>query len=158
MTVSHFSFFGFIGSLLLASLCDLVQLPPELAPFRPSFVVLILIYWLMFVPAHVGVCTAWLVGLWVDALRGDVLGVHAMAFAVMSYVVFLLYQRLRVFPLLQQAVIIAVLVALQILITRTLLNVMGRSVSESWYDYWPVFSSAVIWPWCMRVLHRWRRV
>lgn len=158
MNVSYFSFWGFLGSLLVATLCDLVQLPLELSPFRPPFVVLVLIYWLLFVPAHVGVCSAWLVGLWVDALRGDVLGVHATAFAVMGYGVYLLYQRLRVFALLQQTVVISGLVALQVLVTRTLLDWVGRTVNESWYDYLPVLASLIIWPWCMKVLHRWRRV
>ena len=158
MTASNYSFVGFLGSLLLASLCDVVHLPVELAAFRPSFVVLILIYWLLFVPAHVGVCTAWLVGLWVDALRGDVLGVNATAFALLSYVIFLLYQRLRVFPILQQAVVIGVLVAAQMFITRTLLDLVGRSVNESLYHYWPVLTSAIVWPWCLNTLHRWRRV
>ncbi len=158
MSASSYSIFGLLSSLLLASLFDLVQLPSELLPFRPHFVVLILIYWLLFVPAYVGVCSAWLVGLWVDALRGDVLGVHATGFALMGYCVFLLYQRLRVFPIWQQAAVIGLLIAMQMVSTRTLLGLAGRSVSESFGYYWPALTSAFIWPVCANLMHRWRRV
>lgn len=155
---SHpFSLIVLLISLLIASVLDLLHLPTELMPFRPHFTALILIYWLLFVPWRVGVFTAWLVGLWVDALHGNALGIYALAFAIMAYCVYLLHQRVRVFPLWQQAAVVGLLIAVKLLLARTLLGIVD-SVTQSFAYYWPVLTSALIWPWCVLLLHRFRRV
>jgi rod shape-determining protein MreD len=158
MRAVHFSLPIFLLSVLLASVLDLLRLPTELMAFRPHFVTLVLIYWLLFVPTRVGVCAAWLLGLWVDALQGDVLGVHATVFALLSYGVYLLHRRLRVFPMWQQAAVMGFLLVLERIMTSTLLDLIGRSVTASFTYYWPALTSALVWPLCVNVLNRWRRV
>ena len=57
----------FIGATALMT----VPLPDAMTPFRPPWATMALIYWIMMWPRVFGLGTAWLVGLTLDVLQGE---------------------------------------------------------------------------------------
>ena len=92
----------------------LTELPlPELFEWgRPQWAVLVLIYWVAALPHRVGPWYGWWVGLLLDILQGSLLGIHALALALVAAIVKALHQRFRMFPVWQQGLLVLVLVGL----------------------------------------------
>lgn len=53
--------------------------------FRPDWVALVVLYWVIALPHHLNVISAWVVGLIMDILLGSTLGIHALSMAVISW-------------------------------------------------------------------------
>lgn len=140
----------------MALLLTILPLPEWAGPYRPAWVVLVLIYWCMALPTRVGVGVGWLMGLLLDLINGVLLGQHALALAVVAYLATLLHQRIRVFPVWQQALTVLVLVGLSQMLVLWVLGVTG-AVPRSW-DYWlPSLTSMLLWPWVFVILRDVRR-
>jgi len=77
----------------------------------PDFLALVLLYWCIQAPRLVGVGTAWLVGLLMDVADATLFGQHALAYAVLAFAADYFRRRVLRFPLWQQAVQVAVLLA-----------------------------------------------
>jgi len=131
----------FIGAFALA----IVPLPESLEIYRPEWVTLALIYWTMALPARVGVAIGWVIGLLLDVLRDTLLGQYALALALVAFLTLHLHQRLRVFPLWQQAMGVFVLVMLQGLVVIWIKGLIGQSPGL-WAVIAPALASALIWP------------
>ena len=99
-----------VVSFIIALLLTILPLPDWAAPYRPDWVLLVLIYWCMALPERIGVGTGWVMGLLLDVINGVLLGLHALAFSVVAYLAMLLHRRIRVFPLWQQALTVLILV------------------------------------------------
>ena len=70
---------------------------------RPDLALLAVIYWILTSPRIAGLGYAWLSGLFLDVLRGLVLGQHALGFLVVAFLTHRLQLRMRMFPILHQA-------------------------------------------------------
>lgn len=105
-------FILFLSSVLFGMLIAIYPLSPSVSVFRPEWVCLIVIYWALHTPQHVGIGIAWCVGLLLDVLEGAVWGGHAFAFAAVSYICLMSYRRLRSYSLSQQCFWIFVFVGL----------------------------------------------
>ncbi|MEY3661077.1 MAG: hypothetical protein RLZZ169_1903, partial [Pseudomonadota bacterium] len=64
-------------SLVFAGVLAVLPLPGWLELWRPDWVALVLVYWVIALPQRVGLLTAWLVGFLVDVLKGTLLGLNA---------------------------------------------------------------------------------
>lgn len=144
------------GSLILALALSILPLPYWATWFRPEWVVLVLIYWVMAVPHKVSVGFAWLVGLLVDALTGSLLGQHALALTLVAYLTVKIHRQVRMFPLLQQALAVMLLVIIYEL-TLILLKGMLDEVVVPWWYFLSVLTSMLIWPWLYIMLRDVRR-
>ncbi len=106
-----------VASILAALLGSILPLPVWLAPARPDWLALLVIYWVLRTTSGFGIVSAWLIGLLMDVLSGGLLGRHALALAVVAYAASLLRQRLGHYTLAQQSVVVLLLcVADQILV------------------------------------------
>lgn len=133
------------ASIAMALLLMLINVPEWLRWSRPEWVTIVLIYWVIMLPHRVGVLIAATSGLLLDVLEGTVLGEHAFAMVIVSYAAFLLYQRLRMFAVWQQAFIVFVLVGIQQLACHWVENVSG-SPEQNLLFLLPALMSAVFWP------------
>ena len=93
-------------SLIAALLLGLLPLTPALVPFRPYWLALVLAYWVLEEPKHVGLGFAFLVGMLADLAFGNLLGEQALRLAIMTFILQRFRARLRFFPLSQQALAI----------------------------------------------------
>ena len=143
-------------SFVLALALTIVPLPAMLELFRPEWMAMVLIYWCMAVPTRVGVSVGWLVGLMLDVSRDALLGQYALAFALIAFLTLHLHQRLRVFPLWQQALSVGVLIMLECLIVLWIKGLTGQSPGI-WKMMVPAFSSLLFWPIIYLLLRYMRR-
>ncbi|MEX0731034.1 MAG: rod shape-determining protein MreD [Aquisalimonadaceae bacterium] len=145
-----------VGSFLAAYLLTVMPLPDWARAARPEWVALVLIYWCMAVPHRVGVGVAWVAGLGQDALQAGLLGQQALAYAVVAFVVLKLHQRIRVYPLGQQALIVLVLLTLVNLIQMWINGLTGRPTPG--LSYWlPPLVGTFLWPWIFILMRGIRR-
>lgn len=143
-------------SFVLALALTIVPLPAMLELFRPEWLAMVLIYWCMAVPMRVGVSIGWLVGLMLDVSRDALLGQYALAFAVIAFLTLHLHQRLRIFPLWQQALSVGVLITLECLIVLWIKGLTGQSPGI-WKMLVPAFTSLLFWPVIYLLLRYMRR-
>lgn len=145
-----------VVSFLVAALLAVVPLPEWLQWARPEWVALTLLYWCLALPHRVGIFTALLLGVLVDALEGAVLGQNAFSLTVLALCALLVYQRLRVFSLWQQCGVVFVVIGLHQLIGQWVQNLEGAG-ARSLLFLLPALSSALLWPVVLQVLRSVRR-
>ena len=108
----HTSIVSVYLSLLIALLCQLFPWVGQGVIFRPDFVLVVLIYWLLRAPSLCNVGTAWLAGLLVDLATGSLLGQHALSFTVTAFAALSFQRRLVLFNTWQLAAyVMALLIA-----------------------------------------------
>ena len=142
----------FLGAYVLA----VMPLPQWLLWGRPEWVALCLIYWCIALPHRVGAATAIALGIGLDVLEGAALGQNALALSVVAILCLVLYQRLRVFSLWQQAGVVFVLVGINQLVCQWVQN-LERVGAQSLLFLLPAFSSALLWPVVFHFLRELRR-
>lgn len=143
------------GSLVSALILTVLPMPSWAADHRPQWVALTLIYWCLVMPERVGVLTAFGLGILHDVLSGAVLGEHALSLSVVGYLVVELHQRIRPFPLWQQAAAVWLLLLAERLLALWVLGASGQPTPA--LAYWlPTFVGALLWPWLSAVLDRLR--
>jgi rod shape-determining protein MreD len=145
-----------VASFAVAMLMNILPLPELINVFKPDWVALVLVYWVMAMPNRVGVLVGWLVGLFVDVLYGTLFGIHAMTFALVAYLIQMTYHRLRLFPRWKQSINISVVIGIHMLLGVTLRSFVS-SVSVT-YVYWlPLIGVLLFWPWVFVLLRDVRR-
>ena len=143
-------------TFVIALFLTVIPLPEWARYVRPDWVGLVLIYWCMALPERVGVATGWFTGLLVDMLTGSLLGQHALALTVVAYLTLRFHQRLRLFPVWQQAVTILVLLILHQLLALWVSRIIGRP-GVPWFFWMPSVLSMLIWPLVFSMLRGMRR-
>jgi rod shape-determining protein MreD len=142
----------FIAAYVLAVL----PLPTWLQWARPEWVALTLIYWCIALPQRVGIAAALLLGVGLDVLEGSVLGQNAFALVVVAVLAQVLYQRLRVYSLMQQSGVVFILVGINQLICQWVQNLEGVSTVPDLFLL-PAVTSALMWPVILHSLRGVRR-
>lgn len=143
--VRHHGGGAILFTFIVALLLTILPLPEWARILRPDWVGLVLIYWCMAVPERIGVGSGWIAGLLVDLLTGAVLGQHALALTVVAFLTIRFHQRMRLFPLLQQAFTVLVLLVLHQLIALWISRFIGRP-GVPLYFWAPSLIGMLIWP------------
>ena len=143
-------------SLIVAFMLTAMPLPEWAINWRPAWVPIVMIYWCMALPDRVGIGISWMLGLLLDVQQGTVLGQNALAMAVIAYITIKSYQRLRVFPLYQQAMLVFIYIIIFQVIVLWIKVMMGIP-PQTWTFWLPAFTSMVLWPWLFIVLRDVRR-
>jgi len=146
-------FFSFVIAIILA----IVPLPENIVTYRPQWVSLVLIFWCMMLPHRIGVFTGWSIGLFLDVLYGSLLGANALNMAVLAFISYKLQTRLRLFPILQQSLIIFLFIALQQMMLIWIKGISGNIPND--ISYWlPTLTSTLVWPVVAFVLNKVKRI
>jgi rod shape-determining protein MreD len=140
------SLLSLAATLALAS----VPLPEAVAPFRPDWVAVVLLYWSLMAPRHFSLLTAFWMGIALDTLTGALLGQNALALLVVVYLAEKFHLRLRVFPVSQLAFTVLVLLFLYEFVLFWIDGMAGRTVPliERWL---PPLTGTLVWL-CMYAL------
>lgn len=133
------------GSVVIGLLLQLVPLSSTAVLWRPQFVLLIVFYWLFRSPFLHGVMFAWLTGLLLDIFIGELLGRHAIVFALCAYLIRLVQQRLHHFGVFHQAMLVLFMVLVSQLLLHSI-TLIFRAGWEGSLSIAPAITSAIIWP------------
>ncbi|WP_167855897.1 rod shape-determining protein MreD [Natronospirillum operosum] len=134
------------ATLIFAFLLGTFVLPGWMVYVAPEWVLLVLIYWVLAIPYRFGIFSALFIGLVVDVHRGLPLGLNGLAFAVVAFSALALHQRIRIYPPVQQAGMVLLLVGIYLLLKQTLRSMMGIGVGPGVLYLAPALSSALLWP------------
>jgi len=132
-------------TFIIALLLTITPLPDWLRYVRPDWVGLVLIYWCLALPTRVGVGTGWMAGLLVDLLTGSLLGQHALSLTVVAWLTLKFHQRMRLFPVLQQAITVMVLLIVHQLLALWISRIIGRPAAP-WFAWMPAITGMLLWP------------
>lgn len=137
------------GRMLLAALVALVltvlPLPAWLDPLRPAFLVLTVLFWSVNAPRTGGVAFGFFAGLALDVFQGPLLGEHALALALVSYMAVREHQRIRSKPAFQQALMVFGALMVYELVLFAIDGWTGHPVTTPlrWVH---TVTSALVWP------------
>jgi rod shape-determining protein MreD len=136
--------FAPILSLLLALLLSAMPLPGALAPFKPDWVAVTMIYWALAAPPAFGLLAAFIVGLMLDTLSGALLGQHSLGLMLVVYLSQRFRLQLRAFPAMQTMLIVAAMLAVNEFLLLWIDGIAGRTVpiGERWP---PIASGTLLW-------------
>ena len=132
---------------------SLLPLPHLAALLRPSFLVLVVIYWSTMLPRAGGMTLWFVAGLVLDAFQGSVLGEHALALSLVTYLAIRLHLLVRAKPLFEQSLFVfAALMAYEFLLW-VIDGWSGHALSTP-LRWIPTVTGALLWPLVAGVLGR----
>ena len=145
-----------VVSFVAALVLTILPLPDWLQVLWPEWGALVLLYWCLALPERISVGTAWVVGLLLDVLHGSLLGQHALAMTVIAYLTVNLHQRIRLYPLWQQALTVLMLLALYQLLLMWFDGIIGQP-TKPWTYWLPPLTGMLLWPGSFLLLREIRR-
>ena len=147
-------FFAILLSLIFSVILTISTFP--LGSFSPDWTQLFLIYWILAVPLSVGLLSSWMVGLVLDVVLGSTLGINALMYTLISYLVFKIHHIARYITVFQQSIVIIVILVIKftlVLWIDSILSINNYNISL----YWSCLTSALFWPlvfYSLRVIRR----
>ena len=132
-------------SALLALILTVLPLPWWLDVARPACLVLTVLYWSVNAPRAGGLAIGFFAGLMLDVFQGPVLGEHALALSLITYIAVREHQRIRSKPAIQQALIVFPALMLYEVLLFMIDGWTGHPVTSPlrWVH---TVSGALIWP------------
>lgn len=132
------------ASFVVALILAVVPMPAAIAPFRPDWVAVVLLYWSLIAPRRYSLLTAFFMGLALDTLSGALLGQHSLALLTIVYLSERFHLRIRVFPASQLALTVIGLLGLYEFILFWIDGIAGRTVPlmERWA---PLVTGMALW-------------
>ena len=129
---------GFIlTSVVVSLILALIPWGPGARVILPDFVAVVLVYWCMNQPRHVGIAWAFWLGLVLDIADGNVIGQHSLAYCFCCWLVLSRQRRLGNFPLWQQA-----LYVLPVMLSSQVVMVLVRLAIDRVFPAGPISSAA----------------
>jgi rod shape-determining protein MreD len=153
MASTYTFFWLFPISFFFAFVLTVLPLPLAVSAWRPEWSALLLVFWTIHSRERVGIVVAWCLGVFMDVLEGTTFGVNAIAFAVVSYLILSMHQRIKMFPLMQQSVIVFMLIGINLMVVHLINNLTAFPVTGFSYLK-PALTSALLWPFIYSVMQR----
>jgi rod shape-determining protein MreD len=143
----------FILSVLLSLVLTILPLPFWAIWFRPMWICLTIVYWVIETPHQVGLFTAWIIGISLDVLNGTLLGEHALALTFVAYLAAKMERRFRAIPFWQQTFYVLIFLAFYQAFFFVIQGLTGAMIEDARFWLAPIIS-AFIWPWWAMVLRK----
>jgi rod shape-determining protein MreD len=140
-------------TVLAALLLMLLPLPRFLSLLRPPLLSLVILYWSTMAPRAGGILIGFVAGLLLDLLQGTLLGEHALALSLITYLAVRLHLMTRAKPIFEQGLLVLIGLLLQELVLWAIDGWSGHPLS-SWLRWLPCFTGAAIWPVVVGLLGR----
>lgn len=141
---------------IVAFVLEIMPWPVGFQGFRPTWVVLVLLYWAMALPDKVSVGTAFVAGIVWDLVLGSILGIHALVLSIAIYFVTKHHLILRNLSLWLQSL----LVMLYIIVIRFMIFMIELLLNSADFNPQQVAGaviSGVLWPWVFLLMRQIRR-
>ena len=147
--------FAIVISIVIASILTVYPWSYAVAGWRPAFMVLITLFWVLCHPTWCGVWFSFTIGLFTDLLLGAPLGMNAFSFVVICFFsrYFIRERRVLTFGNLWIIVTLALLTHLVILLLAQAMMGVHFSIARHWQ---PLLGSILFWPIQYYLLRKWR--
>ena len=130
-------------TIILGLFISLITLP--LGYYAPEWMLLIVIYWAIAIPSNNKLLLAFLTGIIVDIVYGQVLGISSLFYVLMLYIILRLYNSVSYMTIAQQAVVLFIFIFI-----KQHLLVWAYFIIDRGTDYEALLVgsivSALIWP------------
>ena len=134
-----------VFSLFLFSfIMTVLPLPGALSLWRPHWVFLAIICLALEFPSLLSMVSVWFIGLFLDLLLSDVVGVHAIVFAIIFFVIRRLHRWISGLPLWQMAIVVCVLL-IGGMLTQALLHSLVGISTHFWILCLSIFTNVLVW-------------
>lgn len=135
------------GSLLAALMLNMLQNIGfwGRAAWTPDVLALVLVFWTVHQPMRVGIVAAFVFGLCMDVHQAGLLGAHALAYAVLSFLAITIHRRLLWFSVPSQALQVMPLFMVALVISLGV-RMIGAGVFPGFTMFLAPVLQAVLWP------------
>jgi rod shape-determining protein MreD len=135
----------------MAFILQYLPLSDFMSWFVPQWVLMVFIFWQMQRPTLINFWWVWPIGLLLDAQNANFLGTSVVGLAGVLYFLQLIYQRLKVFNVAQQTLVIFLLICSFQLVTYWSVIIVD-DMSKPLSLWLPALVSALVWPWLFLLL------
>lgn len=146
-----------IISLMIGFTLAILPLPAWATRFRPDWIALILLYWIIHTPNRVGITSAFICGILLDLAYDTLLGQHAFGLVIISFIAYKFHQRVRVYPVTQQSLFILLLLLIKQLLILWIYGITQRAPSYTFIYFSASFMGMLLWPVIVALMEQIRR-
>ncbi len=144
-----------IISIVIGSILMVYPLSYPIAGWRPLFMMMIMLFWVLCQPTWCGVWFAFIMGLFTDLLLDAPLGLNALSYVTIAFFTryFIRERRVLTFSNLWIIASLAILAHLVIILMAQVMAGVHFSITRHWQ---PLLTSILFWPVLYYFLRRWR--
>ena len=144
-----------ILSIVIGSILMVYPMAYDTAGWRPSIMLMIMLFWVLYQPVWCGVWFAFAVGIFVDLLLDAPLGLNALSFVLLSFAIryFIRERRILTFGNSWVIAVIAIVAHLAFFWVSQTISGVHFSITRHWQ---PMLTSVLAWPLVYYCLHKWR--
>ena len=146
-----------ILSIIIASILTIYPLSYTVSGWRPTVMFLVMLYWMLCQPNWCGVWFAFGVGIFSDLLLDAPLGLNALSFVVISFVIRYYTQDRRIMNFWNLWLVSSI--ALLVYLLWMWLCMSVANIQFSSVRHWqPLMTSILLWPILFYSLRKWRHL
>jgi len=132
-------------SFFCSFILTIFPLPTAVAWARPVWILLIVSFWLISAPHRVGIVIAFMIGVLMDLLTGTILGLNALLFTILAYLLLKFHMQLRGKSSGQKILVMMVITTIYLAIQYWF--TARHNITYHTWKYWlPIFTTALCWP------------
>ena len=141
---------------IVAMVLEIIPWPAGFQSFKPSWLVLVLTYWVLAIPNKISIGSGFALGVVWDLILGSTLGVHALVLSVFAYLLAVNYLILRNLSLWMQSLLVMLFVFV-VRLSVFLIELLIHSATFNWQEIFGAIISGILWPWIFLLLRKIRR-
>lgn len=134
-----------VFTMIVAALLNMLPWTGWALWFRPDFVALVVLYWVIEQPRRVSFAAGFVLGILMDVADGALLGQHALAYSILVYGGILFHRRVRLFTPTPQIVHVIPLLLLNDIIVVGIRLMAGADFPGYRY-FLGSFVGGALWP------------
>ena len=138
-------YFRFLFALIIALSLTILPLPQPLSNFRPPWVLLLVLYFEFYLLPSFNILTLLILGLILDVLLASVMGEHAFALILVTWIASQRARRFNYFSMGQQIIFIGFLCLIYQSLIIIIEAFQGHPIS--FISIGGVMISSILWPW-----------
>ena len=136
-------FLSITGTILVSFILTVSTFP--LGSFAPDWTQLFLIYWIIAIPMSIGLFSSWIIGILVDVIMGSTLGINALMFTMVTYLISMIHHIVRYITIFQQSIIIFIVLVIKVTFILWIEAILD--INKSWIlNILDMSTSAILWP------------
>ncbi|AAP96116.1 rod shape-determining protein MreD [[Haemophilus] ducreyi] len=151
-----FQLIAVISIFIISFVLEIMPWPISLQGLRPTWIVLVLIYWALALPDKMSVGTAFIAGIVWDLVLGSILGIHALVLSIAIYFIAKYHLILRNLSLWLQAILVMLyIIAIRFFIF--FVELVLHSADFNQQEILGAVISGILWPWIFLLMRHIRR-